>query len=93
MLKNYIYFKKSSRYDEHIVYRGILNFLLIKPIFFFLDDDLLAQLREVSADAIYDTIEFNEFLQMMSKQQVKLLSKDSLKDAFRYKIKSLILKY
>ena len=53
---------------------------------FFLDDDLLAQLREVSADAIYDTIEFNEFLQMMSKQQVKLLSKDSLKDAFRYKI-------
>lgn len=60
---------------------------------FFLDDDLLAQLREVSADAIYDTIEFNEFLQMMSKQQVKLLSKDSLKDAFRYKIKSLILKY
>ena len=59
---------------------------------FFLDDDLLAQLREVSADAIYDTIEFNEFLQMMSKQQVKLLSKDSLKDAFRYKIKSLILK-
>lgn len=46
------------------------------------NDDLLAQLREVSADAIYDTIEFNEFLQMMSKQQVKLLSKDSLKDAF-----------
>ena len=60
---------------------------------FFLDDDLLAQLREVSADAIYDTIEFNEFLQMMSKQQVKLLSKDSLKDAFRYKIKSLLLEY
>ena len=58
---------------------------------FFLDDDLLAQLREVSADAIYDTIEFNEFLQMMSKQQVKLLSKDSLKDAFRYKIKSILL--
>ena len=75
------------------LYIEVLNFLLIKPIFFFLDDDLLAQLREVSADAIYDTIEFNEFLQMMSKQQVKLLSKDSLKDAFRYKIKSLILKY
>jgi len=58
---------------------------MIRPIFI-PDDDLLAQLREVSADAIYDTIEFNEFLQMMSKQQVKLLSKDSLKDAFRYKI-------
>ena len=67
--------------------------LINKANIFFLDDDLLAQLREVSADAIYDTIEFNEFLQMMSKQQVKLLSKDSLKDAFRYKIKSLILKY
>ena len=92
MLKNYIYFKKSSRYDEHIVYRGT-EFLINKANIFFLDDDLLAQLREVSADAIYDTIEFNEFLQMMSKQQVKLLSKDSLKDAFRYKIKSLILKY
>ena len=68
------------------------EFLINKANIFFLDDDLLAQLREVSADAIYDTIEFNEFLQMMSKQQVKLLSKDSLKDAFRYKIKSLILK-
>ena len=63
------------------------EFLINKANIFFLDDDLLAQLREVSADAIYDTIEFNEFLQMMSKQQVKLLSKDSLKDAFRYKIK------
>ena len=69
------------------------EFLINKANIFFLDDDLLAQLREVSADAIYDTIEFNEFLQMMSKQQVKLLSKDSLKDAFRYKTKSLILKY
>ena len=67
------------------------EFLINKANIFFLDDDLLAQLREVSADAIYDTIEFNEFLQMMSKQQVKLLSKDSLKDAFRYKIKSILL--
>ena len=32
---------------------------------------------------MYDTIEFNEFLQMMSKQQRKGLSTDSLKDAFR----------
>ena len=42
----------------------------------------MKQLRDVSADAIYDTIEFNEFLQMMSKQQIKLMSQDSLKDAF-----------
>ena len=40
--------------------------------------------REVSEDQIYDTIEFNEFLQMMSKQQSNSLTEDSLKDAFRY---------
>ena len=39
--------------------------------------------REVSEDHMYDTIEFNEFLQMMSKQQKKGLSQDILKDAFR----------
>ena len=32
---------------------------------------------------IYDTIEFNEFLQMMSKQQRFGLTEDSLKEAFR----------
>lgn len=39
--------------------------------------------REVSEDQIYDTIEFNEFLQMMSKQQSNSMTEDSLKDAFR----------
>ena len=39
--------------------------------------------REVSEDHMYDTIEFNEFLQMMSKQQKKGLTQDILKDAFR----------
>jgi Ca2+-binding EF-hand superfamily protein len=40
--------------------------------------------RDVSEDHIYDTIEFNEFLQMMSKQQKFGMTEDSLKDAFRY---------
>ena len=40
--------------------------------------------REVSEDKMYDTIEFNEYLQMMSKQQKKGLTQDILKDAFRY---------
>ena len=40
--------------------------------------------RAVSEDQIYDTIEFNEFLQMMSKQQKDGLNEGALKDAFRY---------
>jgi len=47
------------------------------------DDELLEMVREVSEDHMYDTIEFNEFLQMMSKQQKKGLTQDILKDAFR----------
>ena len=39
--------------------------------------------RDVSEDQVYDTIEFNEFLKMMSKQQRFGLTEDSLKDAFK----------
>ena len=35
------------------------------------EKELLTMVRAVSEDQIYDTIEFNEFLQMMSKQQKK----------------------
>ena len=49
----------------------------------FSEKELLTMVREVSEDQIYDTIEFNEFLQMMSKQQSNSLTEDSLKDAFR----------
>ena len=48
------------------------------------EKDLLTMVRDVSEDHIYDTIEFNEFLQMMSKQQKFGVTEDSLKDAFRY---------
>jgi len=44
---------------------------------------LLSMVREVSEDQLYDTIEFNEFLQMMSKQQKEDVTIDSLLDAFR----------
>ena len=49
---------------------------------FFPEKELLRMVREVSEDRIYDTIEFNEFLQMLSKQQ-KNYTQDSLRDAFR----------
>lgn len=48
----------------------------------FSEKELLQMVREVSEDRIYDTIEFNEFLQMMSKQQ-RNYTQESLKDAFR----------
>ena len=51
-------------------------------IFFLSESELLKMVREVSEDRIYDTIEFNEFLQMMSKQQ-RNYTQDSLRDAFR----------
>ena len=47
------------------------------------EKELLTMVRAVSEDQIYDTIEFNEFLQMMSKQQKDGMNEDSLKDAFR----------
>ena len=50
---------------------------------FFAEKELLTMVRAVSEDQIYDTIEFNEFLQMMSKQQKDGMNEDSLKDAFR----------
>ena len=48
-----------------------------------LDEELLKMVREVSEDRMYDTIEFNEFLQMMSKQQRRGLSHDTLREAFK----------
>merc|ERR1711890_63189 len=42
------------------------------------EKELLRMVREVSEDRIYDTIEFNEFLQMMSKQ-MRNYTQDSLR--------------
>ena len=59
------------------------NFKLLNKRIYFPEKELLRMVREVSEDRIYDTIEFNEFLQMMSKQQ-KNYTQDSLRDAFRW---------
>ena len=39
--------------------------------------------RSVSEDKLYNTIEFNEFLQMMSKQEEKDIKEVSLVEAFK----------
>ena len=52
-------------------------------MFKFTEKELLAMVGEVSEDPVYNTIEFNEFLQMMSKQQSHAMTEDSLKEAFR----------
>jgi len=44
---------------------------------------LLKMVRSVSEDKLYDTIEFNEFLQMMSKQQEDDINMNALVEAFK----------
>ena len=39
--------------------------------------------RSVSDDELYDTIEFNEFLKMMFKQQNEDIMEDALVEAFK----------
>uniref|UniRef100_A0A0K2UXL3 Uncharacterized protein n=1 Tax=Lepeophtheirus salmonis TaxID=72036 RepID=A0A0K2UXL3_LEPSM len=53
------------------------------------EEELLKMVRDVSEDPIYDTIEFNEFLQMMSKQQKYGLDEESIKEAFNLNQKDL----
>ena len=50
---------------------------------FFPEEELLTAVREVSEDYIYDTLEFNEFLQMMAKQQNNVHTREDVKAAFR----------
>ena len=49
--------------------------------------------RSVSEDKLYDTIEFNEFLKMMSKLQDEEINMDALIEAFKYDSMSLVLLY
>ena len=39
--------------------------------------------HSVSEDKLYDTIEFNEFLKMMSKQEEEEIHEESLIEAFK----------
>ena len=52
-------------------------------IIFFLEKTLLKMVRSVSEDKLYDTIEFNEFLQMMGKHQQNEVNMDALMEAFK----------
>jgi len=47
------------------------------------EKELLAMVREVSEDKMYDTIEFNEFLTMIGKQSQTPITKESLVEAFK----------
>ena len=49
----------------------------------FPDSRLLRHVREVSQDKVYDSIEFNEFLLLVSKHQEESLTRNSLLEAFR----------
>lgn len=47
------------------------------------EEDLLAKVREVSEDYLYNTLEFNEFLQLMSKQQQLDFTQNDLVSSFK----------
>ena len=51
---------------------------------------LLRMVRSVSEDKLYDTIEFNEFLQMMSRQEEEEVNEVSLMEAFKYAFLSIM---
>ena len=50
---------------------------------FYSEKNLQKMVRSVSEDKLYDTIEFNEFLQMMSKQEEEEITEESLIEAFK----------
>jgi len=67
---------------------GVLSFTELQVVMKSLgqrpsEEELLSAVREVSEDYIYDTVEFNEFLQLMSKQEEQSFSMTDLLEAFR----------
>ena len=55
----------------------------ISVVLYVSENNLLKMVRSVSEDKLYDTIEFNEFLQMMYKQQEDDINMDALVEAFK----------
>ena len=47
------------------------------------EQELLEKVRAVSEDYLYDTVEFNEFLQLMSKQQETAWTQEDLLASFK----------
>ena len=59
----------------------------ILPIYLFLallEKQLLQRVKAVTEDEIYLTIEFNEFLKMMSEESKEDLKIENLIEAFKY---------
>ena len=71
-----VYFKKL----KHDSVEGNLP-----RVFFCTERQLLRMVRSVSEDRLNDTIEFNKFLQMMSKQQKEEVEKNDLVDYLLYR--------
>ena len=82
-LINFYYKTKNEDRDSNSRISICVFEIMITCDLLILEKELLTMVRAVSEDQIYDTIEFNEFLQMMSKQQKDGMNEDSLKDAFR----------
>ena len=48
-----------------------------------IEEELLAMVREVSQDKLYDTVEFNEFLTMIAMQKKHEVTHEDLVEAFK----------
>ena len=59
-------------------FQYLLYFIMV-----IIESDLLLMVKAVSEDKLNNTIEFNEFLKMMSKQNDEDISEDSLIEAFK----------
>ena len=64
-----------GKYQKPISHRSKALYLV--------EADLLSMVRAVSEDKLYDTMEFNEFLKMMSKQQSEEIPENALVEAFK----------
>ena len=62
---------------------GELNCGDIFCIVSWIETELLEMVRSVSEDKLYNSIEFNEFLKMMSKQKEEAIKEESLVEAFK----------
>ena len=55
------------------------------------DKKVVGMVRAVTEDQVHCSIEFNEFLKMISRQESENLHPDLLVEAFKYQMKSNIL--
>ena len=83
LYRNYYgFYGQQCTYPLIICYEQQCTYILIS--WCIADEELLKMVQDVSEDPVYHTIEFNEFLQLLSKQQRSGTTRDSLTDAFRF---------